>query len=395
MKSKAVLIAKMLVILMLLFVCAFSPGYASEGLTNNINDNIIVTVNKKVITKKTGSVVKSISNNQLTGKEYFVKNMYTGQYLDVSGGVAANGTNVQQYKYNGTDSQRWYIKDNGDSTVSLYTRLGNSGTYVYGLDISNGSGENYANVQIWVINGTDAQKFTLTETNYATYVLFTKVSNNSKAVVLNGPTCDQGRNVDQYTFQGHINEAWILEPVDKNSTLSIEYAKANYNSYVSAYPNNDAIGGDCANFTSQCMLAAGIHYQNDWSVYRKNDNYSRPTSVSELNNTWELSDPSPWISAKYFSRYWKKNSSYHYYKGKDITANPSLAWNLSIVKGDVIQIAGSIMGILGDAEHTMYITGYENSTYLLTYHSTNTQSKSLLDLCATYPNSYFVFYEIM
>lgn len=43
----------------------------------------------------------------------------------------------------------------------------------------------------------------------------------------------------------------------------------------------------------------------------------------------------------------------------------------------------------------MYITDYENSSYILTYHTANTERKSLLDLCQQYPNSYFVFYEIM
>ena len=108
--------------------------------------------------------------SNIAGKEYFIKNRYTGQYLDVAGGVAADRTNVQQYKYNGTDSQRWYIKDNGDSTISIYTRLGNNGTYQYALDINDGSPDNYANVQIYKINGTDAQKFKLGINSYQTSV---------------------------------------------------------------------------------------------------------------------------------------------------------------------------------------------------------------------------------
>ncbi len=45
---------------------------------------------------------------------------------------------------------------------------------------------------------------------YSTFILYIqKASNFSKVVVLNGPTCNQGQNVDQYTFQAHANEYWI------------------------------------------------------------------------------------------------------------------------------------------------------------------------------------------
>lgn len=343
---------------------------------------------------------RSVTYGDVTGKEFFIKNMYTGQYLDVSGGVAKNGTNVQQYKFNGTDSQRWYIKNNGDS-ISIYTRLGNDGTYKYALDIDNGSGENYANVQIWQINNTDAQKFSITQTGLASFYFKTKASNYSKAIVLNGPTCDQGRNVDQYTYQAHANEMWILEPVSKNPTLGIEYANKNWNQYVPAYPNCSNLGGDCANFASQCMLAGGNHYTGNWKVYRKNNNYSAPSDTTQLDNSWELCAPntSPWISASEFGNFWKENAGYYAAKGSYIIEHPDEIWNLNIGTGDVIQKAGStILGGLGKSKHTMYITSYgsynNNNSYVVTYHSTNTSAVNLLQLCAADPNSYYVFFQM-
>ena len=51
---------------------------------------------------------------------------------------------------------------------------------------------------------------------------------------------------------------------------------------------------------------------------------------------------------------------------------------------------------LGNAFHSMYITGYlndgNNNTYLCTYHSQDTLSKSILEICASYQNYYFLFY---
>ncbi len=383
-------------ILLVCLVCSTSKATIANEIyqddTIQLDNMGIIQDNSKQL-MQTKNVTYSV--DEFNGKEFFIKNMFTGQYLDVSGGVAKNGTNVQQYKYNGTDSQKWYMKYNNDGTFTFFSRVGKTSVYEYALDISNGSTANYANVQIWRNNGTDSQKFIVKPSNFSTFVIFTKITNGTKAVVVNGPTCNQGGNVDQYTYQGHVNEAWILEPVSKNSTLGVKYAQNNFNKYVPAYPDLRSLGGDCANFVSQCMLASGIHYQNDWYTYRKNENYSKPANVSQLDNTWQLSDPSPWISAPEFGKYWKKNAKYHYYKGKDITNNPSLAWGLSITKGDVVQIADSVLGFLGNANHTMYITDYENSSYVLTYHSSETERKNLLDICRQYPNSYFVFYEIM
>ena len=71
----------------------------------------------------------------------------------------------------------------------------------------------------------------------------------------------------------------------KNPILGVEYAKQNYNQYVMCYPNLNPLG-DCANFASQCMLAGGMHYQNDWKIYRKNNNYPQPANREQLDNSW-------------------------------------------------------------------------------------------------------------
>lgn len=172
---------------------------------------------REEVNKNEKSLLRAIGSNDLSGKEFFIKNLYTGQYIDVAGGNATNGTNIQQYTYNGTDSQRWYLKNNGDNTCSFYSRLGNDGSYRYSMDISDGKDQNGANVQLWEINGTNAQRFKLMPCQFGTYAIFTENSNYKKAIVLSGPTLNSGGNIELYTFQNHINEVWILEPVEKNA----------------------------------------------------------------------------------------------------------------------------------------------------------------------------------
>ena len=335
--------------LLMIFSSLINFTYASN---NTIDDNYIIE-NLEIIGEKNVSNTRSTEppypgDQELHGRLFFIKNAYTGQYLDVAGGVAANGTNIQQYKYNGTQAQMWYVYSYGNGDFSLLTPLGNDGTYLYALDISDGSSANLANAQIYGYNATDAQKFCIAKTTYGgSYIVYTKCSGYEKAITLNGATCNQGGNVNQYTFQSAINQLWIFEPAVRDDDMGIWYAKYNYNQYVAAYPKLTAgqgTTGDCANFVSQCMLASGIHFQNDWWVYRKNGNYSAPNGIPQLNDTWELADPSPWISAVSFAEYWKEQRTIYYCKGSYITENPDEIANLDITEGDVIQYATSFLG---------------------------------------------------
>lgn len=344
---------------------------------------------------------------EIGGKSFYIKNMLTGQYLDVSGGVASNGTNVWQYKYNGTASQQWYIHSYGDGTYSIYTPVGNDGTYKYALDINGGSGDNYANVQIWEINGSDAQRFSIGSTDYSTYAIFSKCSNYEKAIVVNGPTCDEGRNVDQYTFQAHTNEAWILEPVNRIIDFGNAYASANVEHYTPAFPNLTNFNNrtaDCANFASQCLLASGVHYDGDWKIYRKNLNVDQPANTQELDNTWELCQPktSPWVSAKEFGDYWRTKTTPEAFTVNYILDHPDEIFSKTYFSGDIIQVAVNRLGFVAESEHTMYISGYNSynghQNFALTYHSVSKKDKNLLQICQEYKNSgenpYMVFFSI-
>ncbi len=56
----------------------------------------------------------------------------------------------------------------------IYT-IRNNGAYRYALEVNNGSGENYANIQIREINGSDAQKFkNRTIGVFYVYIIYTK-----------------------------------------------------------------------------------------------------------------------------------------------------------------------------------------------------------------------------
>jgi len=70
--------------------------------------------------------------------------------LDVKDGIAAMGNNVQLYTCNGTNAQRW-IRTSGEFRSALDSR--------YCLDVQGGLDASGTNVQIYTCNGTNAQKW--------------------------------------------------------------------------------------------------------------------------------------------------------------------------------------------------------------------------------------------
>ncbi len=351
----------------------------------------------------------AISHDMIKGKWFYIKNAFSGRYLDVYRGLPEEGTNVQQYEFNGGDSQKWILFQQEDGTYKLGSMVGstvNNGTrYInYVLDVNGGDdGSNGVNLQLWSINSSAAQKFQirLSPKQNSTIVLKTGPSNYSKAAVVNDKSCSNEGNVFQWDYNQSSNDEWILEPVYENISLGVEYAKANYNKFVEAFPNlNDwSSAGDCANFVSQCLISSGKqHYNGNWKVYRKNENYSKPMSVDQLNNTWELCHPntSPWISAAEFKNFWKSNK-YVALKGSEIVEKNNEVWNYPIGIGDVVQLAEpGPFGTVGKATHTMYIydLDYTNKTYLLAYHTNCRIEIKLSDYGSASEDKYFIFYDM-
>lgn len=90
---------------------------------------------------------------------YKIINVNSGKALDVSGASTANGANVQQYQWNGTDAQLWKFVDAGNGTYYIRSKLGKT------LDVKSGKTANKTNIQLYGMNGTNAQKWTVGTNN--------------------------------------------------------------------------------------------------------------------------------------------------------------------------------------------------------------------------------------
>lgn len=160
---------------------------------------------------------------------------------------------------------------------------------------------------------------------------------------------------------------------DYNKSAAADWAYSNYNSYNSSFPDLSSLGGDCANFVSQCMhVGGGMKMTDDWYCYRKNTTYPKPKNASELNYSWTLADPSPWISAKKFKDFWSSSgrSTTYTYNLSDYKNGNTDAYSRPIHRGDAISLLSKVAWWY-EAKHTMIVVGYDSSNkdYIYAAHT--------------------------
>lgn len=108
-------------------------------------------------------------SNYSNAQKFYIKPAGNGDYiictgtngvnsvLDVAGNKTAVGTNVHQYTSNNSSAQLWKIAANTDGTVTFLAK--NSGL---ALDIAAGKMANKTNVRLYSVNYTKAQSFIIT-----------------------------------------------------------------------------------------------------------------------------------------------------------------------------------------------------------------------------------------
>ena len=91
---------------------------------------------------------------------YTITALHSGKALDVAGAGKIPGTNVIQYELNNSNAQKWMIKDAGNGTYNIISKC--NGLY---LDVTAANAQNRTNIHVYTGNGTKAQKFKFIEIN--------------------------------------------------------------------------------------------------------------------------------------------------------------------------------------------------------------------------------------
>ena len=125
-------------------------GYALQAACQMGGNRTNVNIGK---TTHEPNQLWTIRPSSETGYFYLIEKT-SGKCADVKSGSTALRTNVQLYKPNKSDAQKWKFVRNSDGTYTIYSKC--SGLV---LDISGGTFKNGANIQTYKPNGTKAQKF--------------------------------------------------------------------------------------------------------------------------------------------------------------------------------------------------------------------------------------------
>ena len=141
---------------------------------------------------------------------YKIVAIHSAKALDVQNGEINIGTNVQQYEQNGTDNQYWYFKDCGNGYYNIISKANG-----LSLDVQNGAiNTDGANIQLYYLNNSDAQQFSLEHTNIVEYGIYEIESklNSNMVIDVSGGSTDDGTNVQLWSANNVSQQRFALEP---------------------------------------------------------------------------------------------------------------------------------------------------------------------------------------
>lgn len=147
---------------------------------------------------------------------YTIRNAKSDKVLDVAGGNPIAPTNVQQWSYTeGCANQLWSATENEDGSYSFINKATG-----LALDLAGGSTSRGTNVQVYTPNGSAAQKFKVTAVHSLLpngIVSIYVSSNHSKCLDVSGGSRDESANVQVYNSNGSFAQKWLASVVDESA----------------------------------------------------------------------------------------------------------------------------------------------------------------------------------
>jgi hypothetical protein len=126
---------------------------------------------------------------------------YGGKCVDVAGANPANGTAVQLYTCNGTNAQRWTV-GNSDSSIQALGKC---------MDVTSAGTADGTPVQLYDCNGTNAQKWTVNNGELVN-------TGSGKCLDATGNSSADGTRLQIWTCAGTANQLWTLPGGDSTPT---------------------------------------------------------------------------------------------------------------------------------------------------------------------------------
>jgi mannan endo-1,4-beta-mannosidase len=153
---------------------------------------------------------------------------HSGKSLDVAANSTADGADVTQYTYNGTNNQKWIVQNVGGNAYSI--KALHSGK---SLDVVNASTADGADINQWTYNAGNNQKWRIESVGGGYYRIVSV--NSSKCVDVVGASTADGVQINQYTCSGANNQAFTLQFL--SSSTSRIAGEEELQSDLNVYPN--------------------------------------------------------------------------------------------------------------------------------------------------------------
>ncbi len=286
---------------------AFRVSHDSQGFVTftNINSGKVIDLDGAIT--KNGRNIHQFASNGTRAQKWIVQQSGSGYSiisaidtsfaLDIKNGSVYSGSNIQLYKSNNTAAQQWtfnkYVteRERCDSYASQNKDRMADGVYYiknqnvgFALDVADGSLYGGANVQLYSLNKTNAQKWKITHDSTG-YVSFQNVGSG---MYLTASGSGITANVYQQKQTNDYNQKWIVM-FDNNQNLRIVSAlnstmvldvkdgkicrcsniqlytsnNTNAQKWVFEYINTNATGGLMQIMgTSQTTVAQMVRYYN-------------------------------------------------------------------------------------------------------------------------------------
>lgn len=286
---------------------AFRVSHDSQGFVTftNVNSGKVIDLDGAIT--KNGRNIHQYASNGTRAQKWIVQQCGSGYSivsaidtsfaLDIRNGSVYSGSNIQLYKSNNTAAQQWtfskYVteRERCDScAIQNKDRVADGVYYIknqdvgFALDVKDGSLYGGANVQLYSLNRTNAQKWKVTHDSTG-YVSFQNVGSG---MYLTASGSGRTANVYQQKQTNDYNQKWIVM-FDNNQNLRIVSAlnstmvldvkdgkirrcsniqlytsnNSNAQKWVFEYINTNATGGLMQIMgTSQTTVAQMVRYYN-------------------------------------------------------------------------------------------------------------------------------------
>ena len=213
-------------------------------------------------------------------------------YIDVPSANTSDGTRIQLYEDNGTDSQRFQfnlmeteeILEDGTYRIAMFSNQN------IGLDIDGCSRDNGANVLLWDWYETDniQKKFNISYDKSDGYYTITNINSGKLLDVQNGGT-ENGTNVWQYEANNTDSQKWKIV---KNNNGSYSVISKHSGLYLDILNGNLANGGNVQTYEGNYSIA------QQFSLIKLDDQIEKPVetglyeiaSVIDRNKIFDITD---------------------------------------------------------------------------------------------------------